>query len=176
MDAAGKVILPPGFRKSDRRERLLPSNPIPIVRTQSAPSPHPAAANSRLQLPIQRPPSQPSPLSNNAGIHSASNTDHSADIEDPHRTDRSARPPAKTQPISPAPVPNGPRNSLLTPPVAQSPSNHSQATPSSPDNHSLLRELGAVDDVSRAQLHEWYLRSGSMEQGLRDLKKRRDRK
>lgn len=44
-----------------------------------------------------------------------------------------------------------------------------------PVSHQFVDDI-VIDEVTRAQLHDWYLRAGPMAQGLRNLKKWRDGK
>ena len=170
-DSARKVILPPGFRKSNRRERLLPSNPIPI---QPAHTTLPTNRDVNPHLPRHARTAVPDPpdRQDNPGHPSASSTDNDRIINDPQQIAPSAR----AVPVSPAPVAITPRSAFSLAPVTQSRSTHHQVSTSPPIDHPFSEVGGAVDDITRAQLHEWYLRSGSMEQGLRALKKKRDRK
>ena len=168
-DPAGKVILPPGFRKRDRRDRNVPSNALPIPPTHNAPLLNRNVVQERSRL---LPSSQDDTATASAPAPEIPRTgDPSQHIESP------ARAVAPIHAVHPAPLP-------ITPTVAPAPlpvvrhTDESGQIWTSPSRNTLwsqeVSDVPALDYATRAQFYDWYVRAAPMAQALLGLKKWRE--
>ena len=151
MDTSGRVVLPPAFRKRDRRERNVPNTSLAL------PATGPALVGSTHPLPQRLPPT------------SAKSSD--ADIEQHSEVVTTTTPAV----VSVDPIPGVGTPVVMTRAASRTSQTWTDRSGSNMPSRQLYEET-VVDEATRAQLLDWFLRAGPMAQGLRDLKKWREGK